>query len=167
MLLNSVLFPYRSGVLPLAPVISLLKQRFHLLAKPQRGPRLTCLRTKAFFVQPRWCEDRLGLAGVWDKKAQGSLACWHTQRHLPGKSRSSAAEVNPSSLACKPLGFRLNEPGRKADLSKITHLQGGSTGDTSNSGVPAKRSTSSLQNDFPPEHSETDLGVPAASVGTG
>lgn len=154
------LFPCCGGVLLLSPAISLLKQRFHLLAKPQRGSRLICLKTKAFFIQPGWWEDQLGLTGVWDKAAQGSLVSQHMQRHLPGKPKSSAAEVNPSSLACKPLGFRLNEPGRKAEASQTTHSQGGSTkkrgrdGNIFNSGVPAKRSTSSLQNDFPPEHSE-------------
>lgn len=61
--------------------------------------------------------------GVGDNKAQGSLASQHTERHLPGKPKPPAAEVSPSSLACSPLVFGLNEPGRKAELPKITHSQ--------------------------------------------
>lgn len=61
--------------------------------------------------------------GVGDNKAQGSLASQHTERHLPAKPKPPAAEVSPSSLACSPLGFGLNEPGRKAELPKITHSQ--------------------------------------------
>ena len=132
-----------------------------MLARLQKGTTPICLRTKAFFFQPGFMQDRLGFAGACDK-AQGSLVSWHTQRHLPAKSKSSAAEVNLSRLICKPLGFRLKEPCRKAEVSKLTHLQGGSTekkgrgGNTFNSAVPASRSRRTLQNDFPPEHSETE-----------
>lgn len=158
-LLSSDPFPLLQWCAPAVASHLSLKAEVSFVSKAAKRVE-THLKTKAFFIQPGWWEDRLGLAGVWDKAAQGSLVSQHMQTHLPGKPKSSAAEVNPSSLACKPLGFRLNEPGRKAEVSKITHSQGGLTkkrgrdGNIFNSGVPAKRSTSSLQNDFPPEHNE-------------
>lgn len=91
--------------------------------------------------------------GVGDK-IQGCLTSQHTQRHPPRKPKPSVAEVIPSSLACNPVSFGLNEPGRKVELAKIT--PGGSTKKKGrqrwqhlsfwSQKKKKKKSTSSLQN---------------------
>lgn len=74
--------------------LSLSKQRFHLLTKLQKRMRLIWQRTKAFFIHPHWWEDQLGLAGVWDNKAQG---LWHLVTH------SGTCLESPSLLLWKPV----------------------------------------------------------------
>lgn len=80
---------------------------------------------KSFLHSPSLVGRSAGVSWSLRQQGSGSLASRHTQRHLPGKSKSSAVEASPSSLIWKPLG--LNEQGKNAEVSIIMHLQGGST----------------------------------------